>query len=114
MTNESGRMLVIGTCVRCGVWGEVRMQSIPSGGQRLLCYLCASMDGPSGGIAPGRLSDLVYRWRAGSITPAESSELDQTLAALVATAARTGDASRATRYALVRATLKDGAVNPPP
>jgi hypothetical protein len=114
MNKESGRSPVIATCARCGVWGEVRLQSIPNGGQPLLCFLCASTDGPSGGIAPGRLSDLVHRWRAGSITPAESSELDQTLAALVATAARTGDASRASTYALVRTRLKYGEVDPGP
>jgi len=109
MTHDFGPSLVIGTCVRCGVWGEVHAQPIPSGGQRLACYLCASREGPSGGIGPGRLSDLVARWQIGALTSEERFELDQTLAALVASAARTGDASRATRYARVRSALKAGA-----
>jgi hypothetical protein len=104
---------VIGACVGCGIWVEVPLLSLASVDQRAQCYLCAAKAGPSGGVTPDRLSELVRRQRAGSITPAESFELDQTLAALVATAARTGDAGRARRYALVRATLKDERTFPP-
>ncbi len=100
---------MIGTCHRCGTWGDVIITAVPNGGQRIYCHRCTMAPPPATPeFSTSRMGDLILRWKDGVITPEEQTELDGIVARLHTEAAHTGDHERARRYEAVRRELMWG------
>ena len=94
---------MIGTCCRCGIWGEVDLVPTVNGGQRIYCPACAPYANsaaprtavPREALTVARLSALWDSFRSGRITPEERRELEGVTLSLYNRSVETGNRDRA-------------------